>query len=146
MNTTDKKGTLRRLVEIGKAKGRLSNQEILDTLAEINFSPEQLEKLYDKLEENGIEVVEDSVGEESFDDLSSESDSQSYDASFIDDPVKMYLREIGKIEMLTPEEEQDIARGKPSSGCQYRQAVSRQRHASARSDSGGQFRAHQGCG
>ena len=110
MNTTDKKGTLRRLVEIGKAKGRLSNQEILDTLAEINFSPEQLEKLYDKLEENGIEVVEDSVGEESFDDLSSESDSQSYDASFIDDPVKMYLREIGKIEMLTPEEEQDIAR------------------------------------
>ena len=111
MNTTDKKGTLRRLVEKGKAKGSLSNQEILDALAEINFSPEQLEKLYDKLENNGIEIVEDSVSDESFEELSSnEEDGQPYDGSFIDDPVKMYLREIGKIEMLTPEEEQDIAR------------------------------------
>ena len=109
MNTTDKKGTLRKLVEKGKQKGSLSNQEILDALAEINFSPEQLEKLYDRLEENGIEIVEDAVADESFDELSSSDDSQSYDSSFIDDPVKMYLREIGKIEMLTPEEEQDIA-------------------------------------
>ncbi len=110
MNTTDKKGTLRKLVEKGKEKGSLSNQEILDALSEINFSPEQLEKLYDKLEDNGIEIVEDSVEDESFDELSSEDESQSYDSSFIDYPVKMYLREIGKIEMLTPEEEQDIAR------------------------------------
>ena len=57
MNTTDKKGTLRRLVEKGKEKGSLSNQEILDALTEINFSPEQIEKLYDKLEENGIQIV-----------------------------------------------------------------------------------------
>ena len=99
MNTTDKKGVLRNLVEKGKEKGNLSNQEILDALTEINFSPEQLEKFYDKLEENGIEIVEDNVGEESL-----------YDGSYIDDPVKKYLREIGKIQMLTPEEEQDIAR------------------------------------
>ena len=110
MNTTDKKGTLRRLVEKGKEKGSLSNQEILDALIEINFSPEQIEKLYDKLEENGIQIVEDSVADESFEELSSGEEGQAFDGSLIDDPVKMYLREIGKVEMLTPEEEQDIAR------------------------------------
>ena len=110
MNTTDKKGVLRNLVEKGKEKGNLSNQEILDALTEINFSPEQLEKFYDKLEENGIEIVEDNVGEESLEELSSAAEGQPYDGSYIDDPVKMYLREIGKIQMLTPEEEQDIAR------------------------------------
>ena len=110
MNTTDKKGVLRNLVEKGKEKGNLSNQEILDALTEINFSPEQLEKFYDKLEENGIEIVEDNVGDESLEELSSAAEGQPYDGSYIDDPVKMYLREIGKIQMLTPEEEQDIAR------------------------------------
>ena len=110
MNTTDKKGVLRNLVEKGKEKGNLSNQEILDALTEINFSPEQLEKFYDKLEENGIEIVEDNVGEVSLEELSSAAEGQPYDGSYIDDPVKMYLREIGKIQMLTPEEEQDIAR------------------------------------
>ena len=110
MNTTDKKGTLRKLVEKGKEKGSLSNQEILDALAEINFSPEQLEKLYDRLEANGIEIVEDNVEDVALDELSSSEDDSSYDGSFIDDPVKMYLREIGNIKMLSPEEEQDIAR------------------------------------
>ena len=110
MNTTDKKGTLRKLIEKGKEKGSLSNQEILDAITEINFSPEQLEKCYDKLEANGIEIVEDSVEDVGLDDLSAEDESLPYDGSYIDDPVKMYLREIGKIEMLTPEEEQDIAR------------------------------------
>ena len=61
MSAADKKQTLRRLVETGKARGNLSNQEVLDALAEINFSPEQIEKLYDKLEANGVEIVEDAV-------------------------------------------------------------------------------------
>ena len=54
--------------------------------------------------------MEDSVADVSLDELSSDEEDNSYDGSFIDDPVKMYLREIGSIEMLTPEEEQDIAR------------------------------------
>ena len=108
MNTTDKKGTLRKLVEKGKQKGCLSNQEILDALSELNFSPEQLEKLYDKLEINGIEIVEDSIGDTDLNELSSNEDGSSYDGSYIDDPVKIYLREIGNIKMLTPEEEQAL--------------------------------------
>ena len=110
MSATDKKGTLRRLIERGKEKGRLGNQEILDTLSELNFTPEQLERLYDKLEANGIEIVEDSVDDVSLEELSSNDEETLYDGSLIDDPVKMYLREIGNVEMLTPEEEKDIAR------------------------------------
>ena len=110
MNATDKKGTLRKLVEKGKEKGSLRNQEILDALTEINFSPEQIEKLYERLEANGIEIVDDAVEDVSLDELASEGEDSSYDGSLIDDPVKMYLREIGNIEMLKPEEEQEIAR------------------------------------
>ncbi|MBQ9901928.1 MAG: RNA polymerase sigma factor RpoD [Clostridia bacterium] len=110
MHPTDKKGTLRKLVETGREKGSLSNQEILDALSEINFSPEQLEKLYEKLEANGIEIVEDSLEDENMEELASEEEAYSYDNSIIDDPVKMYLREIGSIPMLTAEEEHDIAR------------------------------------
>ena len=109
MSTTDKKGVLRKLVELGRSKGFLTNQEIMDALSEINFSPEQIEKLYDKLETNGIEIVENSVEDMKLDDIAPDEPS-TYDGSLIDDPVKMYLREIGNIPMLTPEEEKDIAR------------------------------------
>ena len=100
MSTTDKKGVLRKLVELGRSKGFLSNQEIMDALSEINFTPEKIEKLYDKLEANGIEIVEDSVEDMKLDDIASEEQSASYDGSMIDDPIPM----------LTPEEEKDIAR------------------------------------
>ena len=55
----DKKTVIKDLLEQGKQKGSLSNQEILDAIGEIEFSPEQLEKLYDGLEAQGIEIIED---------------------------------------------------------------------------------------
>lgn len=109
MSTADKRQALRKLVDAGKARGSLTNQEVLDALAEINFSPEQIEKLYEKLETNGIEIVEDPVEEIGLEDISSEEQEYTYDDSLIDDPVKMYLREIGNIPMLKPEEEKEIA-------------------------------------
>ena len=42
-----------------KAKGQLSNKEILDAIGELDFEPEQLEKFYDTLEAMGVEIVED---------------------------------------------------------------------------------------
>ena len=106
MSTSEKKETLRKIVESGKVKGCLSNREIMDALADVNISPEQLEKLYDKLEANGIQLVEDSL-EDVIEDISYDSGS---DDILVDDSVKMYLREIGSIEMLTPDEEKEIAR------------------------------------
>ena len=61
-------------MESGKVKGCLSNREIMDALADVNISPEQLEKLYDKLEANGIEIVEDSL-EDVIEDISYDSGS-----------------------------------------------------------------------
>ena len=58
----DKKTVIRDLVEIGKAKGQLSTKEILDALGELDFDPEQIEKFYDTLENQGVEIVEDSDG------------------------------------------------------------------------------------
>lgn len=111
MSTAEGKAALRKLIDQGKIKGSLTNQEILDALAEVNFSPEQIEKLYDKLEVNGIEIVEENVDEMKLDDMSSDDQQDlSYDSGITDDPVKMYLREIGNIPMLSPEEEKDIAK------------------------------------
>ena len=57
--TPDKKTVIRELIEQGKAKGQLSTKEILDALGELDFEPEQIEKFYDTLEAQGVEIIED---------------------------------------------------------------------------------------
>ena len=64
----DKKSVVKELLELGKQKGQLNNQDILDAIGEIDFDPEQLEKLYDNLEQQGIEIVED-MGDIKIDDI-----------------------------------------------------------------------------
>jgi len=56
--TPDKKTVIRDLTEQAKAKGQLSNKEILDAIGELDFEPEQLEKFYDTLEAMGVEIAE----------------------------------------------------------------------------------------
>ena len=60
--TPDKKTVVRELMELGKQKGQLTNQDILDAIGEIDFDPEQLEKLYDSLAQLGIEIVDYTKG------------------------------------------------------------------------------------
>ena len=55
--TPDKKTVVRELMELGKQKGQLTNQDILDAIGEIDFDPEQLEKLYDSFAQLGIRAI-----------------------------------------------------------------------------------------
>lgn len=55
----DKKVQINDLVEMGRAKGKLTTQEIMDALEDLDFDPEQMDKLYETLESQNIEIVDD---------------------------------------------------------------------------------------
>ncbi len=107
-----KEAVLNKLIQMGKAKGKLSTKDILDALGEVEIDVEEIEKFYDDMERLGVELVDDEINDFSADDLSKEikmSEKAQDQLAQGDDPVRLYLKEIGDVELLTPDEEIKLA-------------------------------------
>lgn len=117
------KNDIQDIIDKAKAKGSISSSEIMVSLGDTDYDLDQIDKLYETLEAMGIDVTEDFDDDEPIDlDEDIEADLENFESSesmekalsqeglMIDDPVKMYLKEIGRVPLLDAEREAELSK------------------------------------